>query len=150
MAWIFLVLVFGFILLRWLVKALSPQLILVRPIGGQLAKCPDAPNCVSSQAERADQRIKPLVFFDSVKEAKLRLRIIVDNLPGTRVVQDDLVYLCVECESFVFGFLDYMEFLVDERAGVIHVRSISRLPYPDFGVNRRRIDKIRAAFETAR
>jgi uncharacterized protein (DUF1499 family) len=42
------------------------------------------------------------------------------------------------------GFVDDVEFLLDEKARVIHVRSASRLGRKDFGVNRERIEAIRA------
>ena len=42
------------------------------------------------------------------------------------------------------GFVDDVEFLLDEDAKVIHVRSASRLGESDLGVNRKRIETIRA------
>jgi uncharacterized protein (DUF1499 family) len=44
----------------------------------------------------------------------------------------------------LFGFVDDMEFRMDEAAGRIDVRSASRTGYYDFGVNRRRVEEIRA------
>jgi len=46
------------------------------------------------------------------------------------------------------GFVDDVEFRIDEAAGVIHVRSASRTGYWDLGVNRRRVEAIREAFGT--
>jgi uncharacterized protein (DUF1499 family) len=42
------------------------------------------------------------------------------------------------------GFVDDVEFLLDDSAKVIHVRSASRLGESDLGVNRKRIETIRA------
>jgi uncharacterized protein (DUF1499 family) len=42
------------------------------------------------------------------------------------------------------GFVDDVEFLLDDTAKVIHVRSASRLGKSDLGVNRQRIETIRA------
>ena len=47
------------------------------------------------------------------------------------------------------GYVDDVEFTFDETAQVIHFRSSSRLPYWDWGVNRERMEEIRAAFEAA-
>jgi uncharacterized protein (DUF1499 family) len=44
------------------------------------------------------------------------------------------------------GFVDDVEFLVDDAAKVIHVRSASRLGESDMGVNRSRIEAIRTQF----
>jgi len=42
------------------------------------------------------------------------------------------------------GFVDDVEFLIAPTAKVIHVRSASRLGESDLGVNRKRIETIRA------
>jgi uncharacterized protein (DUF1499 family) len=44
------------------------------------------------------------------------------------------------------GFVDDVEFFVDPARSVIQVRSASRLGHRDFGVNRKRIESLRAAF----
>ena len=44
------------------------------------------------------------------------------------------------------GFVDDVEFRIDEAARGIHVRSASRKGYWDLGVNRRRVEAIREAF----
>ena len=46
------------------------------------------------------------------------------------------------------GFTDDVQFLADEKAGVIHVRSASRVGYWDLGLNRKRIENIRREYET--
>lgn len=45
------------------------------------------------------------------------------------------------------GFVDDVEFYLDEDTKVIHVRSASRLGQSDLGVNRKRIETIRTEFE---
>ena len=42
------------------------------------------------------------------------------------------------------GYVDDVEFYLDRALGAIHVRSASRLGRSDFGVNRERIEAIRA------
>ncbi len=42
------------------------------------------------------------------------------------------------------GFVDDVEFWVDPAAGVIHGRKASRIGHRDFGLNRARIERIRA------
>ncbi len=42
------------------------------------------------------------------------------------------------------GFVDDVEFLLDDSKKVIHVRSASRLGKSDLGINRKRIETIRA------
>jgi uncharacterized protein (DUF1499 family) len=45
------------------------------------------------------------------------------------------------------GFVDDVEFLHDPAKGVVHVRSASRLGRRDFGVNRERVERLRALIE---
>jgi uncharacterized protein (DUF1499 family) len=57
-------------------------------------------------------------------------------------------YLHVEMRSLMFRFVDDVEFSLAASAGLIHVRSASRVGYSDFGVNRKRVERIRAAFDS--
>jgi uncharacterized protein (DUF1499 family) len=47
-------------------------------------------------------------------------------------------------------FVDDTEFWLSPAESVIHVRSASRVGRKDFGVNRARVEAIRARFEAAR
>jgi uncharacterized protein (DUF1499 family) len=42
------------------------------------------------------------------------------------------------------GYVDDVEFALDEKSGTIQVRSASRLGIRDFDVNRKRVEAIRA------
>ncbi len=44
------------------------------------------------------------------------------------------------------GFVDDVEFYLDRNTNVIQIRSASRLGRSDLGVNRQRIETIRAKF----
>jgi uncharacterized protein (DUF1499 family) len=116
---------------------------------GQLASCPAKPNCVSSQAESARQRLAPLRFSGDSGAAMRRLRDVVDNISGTTVIDENDHYLYFECATSLLGFVDDLEFLCDADEQVIHVRSASRLGYSDLGVNRKRVESIRKKFELA-
>jgi uncharacterized protein (DUF1499 family) len=111
---------------------------------GRLAPCPTSHNCVSSLAPDDVHRIAPLPFSGTGGAAIDRLAAIVRSLPRASVVVATENYLHAECKSAVFRFVDDVEFLVDEPAGVIQVRSASRVGSSDLGVNRRRIEAIRA------
>src|SRR5262245_35226589 len=111
-----------------------------------LAPCPSSPNCVSSTDADAGHRIEPLRFSGSPAAAMERLRKVIEGMPRARVVQQDGTRLKAEFTSWLFRFVDDVDCLVDAGAGVIHVRSASRVGYSDLGVNRKRVDQIRAAF----
>ena len=54
-------------------------------------------------------------------------------------------FIHVEFTSNIFRFIDDVEFYLTEQ-GVIHFRSASRIGHSDLGVNRRRVEMIRIAF----
>ena len=72
------------------------------------------------------------------------LRRIVEGMRRVKVVTAEPNYLYAEFTSKLMGFVDDTEFYLDEKAGAIQVRSASRLGWGDHGVNRQRIEYIRA------
>jgi len=116
---------------------------------GKLPRCKSTPNCVSSQADAADEEhyIAPIRFRGSSAEAIAAVRKAVGSMERATVVREDANYLYAEFRSKLLGFVDDVEFTHDEKAGVIHVRSASRLGRRDFGVNRARVEALRARIE---
>ena len=110
---------------------------------GKLAPCPSSPNCVSSQSSDDAHRIAPLTYSGRAADAMKKLTVIVQTFPRTSVITISDSYLHAEFTSAIFRFVDDLEFLVDETAEVIHVRSASRMGYSDLGMNRKRIEQIR-------
>ena len=121
-----------------------------RPAGlgvkeGRLAPCPDTPNCVRSQEQTGSHAIAPLVFAGDSAMAFNRLRDLLRTRADTTLVEEAPGYLRVEFRTNL-GFVDDGEFLLDEAALRIHLRSAARLGYWDLGKNRRRLEEIRSAF----
>lgn len=108
---------------------------------GRLAPCPSSPNCVSSQADSGDQQIAPLALQGNPSQTRARLIDILSDEPRVRLVAQDAHYLRAEFSSQVLRFIDDVEFLIGEER--VDVRSASRLGYSDFGVNRKRIERLR-------
>ena len=116
---------------------------------GKLAPCPSSPNCVSSQSSDDDHRIAPLTYSGRAADAMKKLTAIVQTFPRTSVITVSDSYLHAEFTSAIFRFVDDLEFLVDDTAKVIHVRSASRLGTSDLGVNRKRVEEIRRRWQKA-
>jgi uncharacterized protein (DUF1499 family) len=119
---------------------------------GRFKPCSWKPNCVSSTADPkqdAGHHIAPIAFAGDAAAAWARLSALVRAMPRTSAIREDYGYLQVEVRSRLMGFTDDVEFALDASAGVIHVRSASRLGVRDFGVNRARVEAIRAAFAAA-
>ena len=115
---------------------------------GKLAPCPNTPNCVSSQSADAGHKIEPLTYTSSPGEAFAKLEQVIKSQPRTKIITSSPnYYLYVEFTSAIMGFVDDVEFYLDADAKLIHVRSASRLGQSDLGVNRKRIETIRAKLQ---
>lgn len=113
----------------------------------RLKPCPRSPNCVSSlEAERTSHRMEPMPLDLPPDRAMERLKAILARRDRTEIVEEDGRYLHATETSALFRFVDDVEFEIDPEAGKIHFRSASRLGWSDLGVNRRRMEEIRAAY----
>jgi uncharacterized protein (DUF1499 family) len=115
---------------------------------GNLKAPPSSPNAVSSQATDGHQ-IAPLAYNGSREQAMKALKAIVESTPNTRIVETKPDYLYAEYASALIGFVDDVEFYFPPNGKIIHERSASRLGYSDLGVNRKRIEAIRARLAQA-
>jgi uncharacterized protein (DUF1499 family) len=111
-----------------------------------LPPCPGSPNCVSTQATDK-HAIAPLRYTSTQGEAMRRLLAVLRAIPRTIVVDSGQSSVRVEFRTPIFRFVDDTQFLFDDQAKTIHFRSASRIGYSDMGVNRRRMEEIRKAFE---
>jgi len=114
---------------------------------GRLKAAPLTPNCVNSQSAEGYSKIAPLAYPGDGKMALARLHALVMAMPAAKVIEVRTGYVYAEFASRWLGFVDDVEFHLDEKAAVIHVRSASRLGRKDFGVNRQRVEAIRAALD---
>jgi uncharacterized protein (DUF1499 family) len=109
-------------------------------ISSQAALYPDHP-----RREYAD--IKPLPLKSGVAANSLQaLTAALQSMPGIKLVEQRPNYLHAQAETRWLRFVDDLEFWFNPTRGVIEVRSASRLGREDFGVNRQRIEAIRAAY----
>jgi uncharacterized protein (DUF1499 family) len=90
--------------------------------------------------------MEPIPYTGPLAAARARLLQILRDYPRTRIVAKEPAYLKAECRSAIFHFVDDVEFVLDDGAKRIDFRSASRLGRKDFGVNRKRMEEIRAAF----
>jgi uncharacterized protein (DUF1499 family) len=113
---------------------------------GQFAAGDWRPNWVSSTVSAGDAHfVAPIAFAGDAARAWAALDSQVAAMPGAKVVTRAPAFLHVEFASRTFAFVDDAQFALDAKAGVIHVKSASRLGIRDFSVNRDRVESIRAA-----
>jgi uncharacterized protein (DUF1499 family) len=126
---------------------------------GKLKAPSQTENSVSSQAAlhaghpmQTYAAIAPLAYTGDAAAAWAKLERAVATLPRTSVITNNSSasgrYLYAQSTTLLLRFTDDVEFWQDEANHVIHVRSASRIGRKDFGVNRARIETIRAAFNS--
>ena len=113
-------------------------------IVSRLKPCPATPNCVLSTATDETHRVAPFPFTGQASDALARVKSAALSFPRARVAEEAPGYVRLTFKSAVFGFVDDVELELDETAKVVHVRSASRVGRGDFGVNRKRVEAIRA------
>ena len=122
----------------------GPSIAPARSSPGWLAACPSSPNCVSSDSRSGTHRVAPLNISGDPDAAWAAIGRVVVSLPGCTVVRRTELDLHAECHSRVFRFVDDLDLQRRPGAGVVAVRSASRLGYGDLGVNRRRVEDLRS------
>ena len=112
-----------------------------------LSPCPITPNCVSSLETNSQNRIMPIPFEDSLKQAKDKIFQVLNSMHDAKIITQKNLYWHVEFTTRIFRYIDDVEFYFDASSSLIHVRSASRRGYWDLGVNRKRVEAIRLMFE---
>lgn len=109
-------------------------------VSSQAALYPDHPQ--RDYADIAPLPMKPAAAANSLHALSAVLR----SMPNIRVVEQRPDYVYAQAETPWLKFVDDLEFWVNPARGVIELRGASRLGREDFGVNRQRIEAIRAAY----
>ena len=122
-------------------------------VDGRLKPPSSNPNSVSSQAslypdhpQKANATIEPFAFKGDGEAAIQQLAKVLTTWERTVIVTQNADYLYAQCTTALLKFTDDVEFWLDKPNNVIQTRSSSRLGQKDFGVNRARVEAIRAAF----
>ena len=110
----------------------------------RLAPCPSSPNCVSSDDADVAHSVSAFALLAPTRDAWRAVHSIIAGLPRTKIITETDVYLHAECSSAFFGFVDDLELHLRPAQNLIAVRSAARLGHGDFGVNRRRVERLRA------
>ncbi|MSQ49905.1 MAG: DUF1499 domain-containing protein [Betaproteobacteria bacterium] len=116
---------------------------------GRLTPPKRTPNSVSSQVDAADAQhyIAPIPFEGDASAAIAAVRKVVESMRGATVIRHEDDYLYTEFRTRIMRYVDDVEFFFDPQASLIHLRSASRLGRRDFGVNRARLEVIRARID---
>lgn len=114
-------------------------------------------NSVSSQASLYPEHpqltyatIAPLPFKAAgAPQSFQALQTVLRSMPGVTIVEQKPDYLHAQAQTRWLKFVDDLEFWANPASSTIELRSESRLGREDFGLNRQRIEAIRAAYLAA-
>ena len=109
----------------------------------KLPPCERTPNCVSSQATSKLHYILPFKISGDPRKAWEQFRKAIKNYDRMVITHETETSLHAEATSLVLHFVDDIDAIFDIKAGLIHIRSASRVGHSDFGVNRKRLEELR-------
>jgi len=135
----FVIIVIGLIIALFFLLGLKSQKGKAKGlIAGHLAEPGTAPNSVSSEVDvQPEKKVAPLNgSLDKIKAAI--------TATGGVITSETDSYLSATYMSKLFKFVDDVE-IRHEKEDIWHIRSASRVGYSDRGVNRKRVETIRAA-----
>lgn len=122
---------------------LKPPSMTRNSVNSQAGLMPDHP-------QRAYASIDPLPFKAGGAAASMKtLESALATMPGVSLIEQRPDYLYAQAQTRWLKFVDDLEFWANPASNAIELRSASRLGREDFGVNRQRIEKIRAAYLAA-
>jgi uncharacterized protein (DUF1499 family) len=119
---------------------LKPPSMTENSVTSQAALYPDHP-------QRKYAEIAPLPVKGEGPVSIAQIKAIVEGMDGAKVVKSEPGYVYAQFTTRLMKYVDDVEFWFDPAANVIQVRSASRVGRGDMGVNRKRIEAVRAAYD---
>lgn len=146
--WIVLAVVALVLIVRMILPRMTQSVaggVVLRDGGDALADCPGTPNCQGSMSSDAGHRVGALPGRGSVSASLEAIEGVLAAMPGAHVVERNDRWLHATVTSRLVGYVDDIEFLVDENGKQVQVRSASRIGKSDLGANAKRIERLRDA-----
>lgn len=119
-------------------------------IESKLSRCPDTPNCISSEyPEQQAHYISPIKIALDRKINISPLSVLEDIVQeiGGIVEDQNGNYLAATFTSSIFRFVDDVEIRIDKENNVIHLRSASRVGRSDMGANLKRLKLLKKIYK---
>ena len=109
---------------------------------GKLADMPKSPNAVSSQTEDPGKKVDPFPFLGGLESSREGIKRALQAYGRIEILTEEKDYIHAVSTTGRMKFRDDLEFYFNEKEGVIHFRSASRVGYSDMGLNRKRYDRL--------
>lgn len=114
---------------------------------GQLAPMPNSPNAVSSQTKDEKKKVEPFPFKGNLKATKDAVKRMLLTYGNIEIRTKEINYIHAVSTTPLMRYHDDLEFYFDEKAGLVHFRSASRIGYSDMGLNRERYNRLMALYK---
>ena len=101
----------------------------------ELQPCIQVSHCVREELE-----------VENISEPFDEIKLIIQNIPRTKIVENDSDYLHAEVTSRIMKYVDDLEVSYIPENETIVIRSESRVGEGDFGVNKKRVELIKSNF----
>ena len=101
----------------------------------ELKPCIQVSHCVREELE-----------VENISEPFDEIKLIIQNIPRTKIVENDSDYLHAEVTSRIMKYVDDLEVSYIPENETIVIRSESRVGEGDFGVNKKRVELIKSNF----
>ena len=83
---------------------------------GNLAPCPDAPNCVSTQSQDPNRAMTPLPFVGTRDQSRNRILETIRGMERSKIIDVTDFYIYAQYRTRFFRFVDDVEFLFDDTS----------------------------------
>ncbi|MBC7790654.1 MAG: DUF1499 domain-containing protein [Anaerolineae bacterium] len=103
---------------------------------------------MTTETKDSVHAVQSVPFSDTPELALARARKALLSEPRTQIITERSGYLHAESRSLVFRFVDDVQIVVDPGARIFRMRSASRVGRSDFGVNRKRLERISTRLRT--
>ena len=112
-----------------------------------LNDCAFKENCQSSVDKNSENRVEPFSIAGERQQAIANAAAILQSDTKASIVTQTPMYLHATFKTGLMGYIDDVEFLLDETSNTLQVRSASRLGIKDLGANKKRIELLRSLME---
>ncbi|KZZ82708.1 MULTISPECIES: DUF1499 domain-containing protein [Bacillaceae] len=104
-------------------------------------------NCVSTFNQEKPLHIHPASYSSTEGEAMSIMKELLLSMDRVSIEEEDTVYIRCIFQTKWLRFKDDVEIWFDAENKKVHIKSSSRMGYSDFGVNRKRAERILQSFK---
>ncbi len=115
-------------------------------VNGRLTPLSKKPNGVSTQASDDTKKVETWPLKDSLSTTMKGIESAINSYGGARIIEQTDNYLYAVFTTKSMKFNDDVEFWIDEKNKEVHFRSSSRAGYSDMGLNRKRFEELKKAY----